>query len=619
MRSNGGLIGAKKTASSSGASGIWSLAQAQQEQGSSTWTMVGFPVNYLVLAGGGGGGQYAAGGGGAGGLRSTVTATGGGGTLESALVVVTATNLTVTVGAGGNGYPGAGQPSANGYSGSNSVFSTITSTGGGGGGGTGLVGVTGGSSGGCGAYTTSSPPGNAVSGQGYVGGVSSTGPSAGGGGGAGGVGQPNSGSPSNIGGNGGIGVASSITGSSVTYGGGGGGGGQLGAGIGGSSIGGNGATSDNATSASPANRGSGGGGQYGGSGNAGNGSSGVVILSYSSLYRITIGAGLTGSTVTSGSNKITTFTSGTGTVSFALAADYVRTSVAGYWMAGYSGGFLTSGEKFNFASQTNAATANALPAGAQQGQSGSSNSGVAGYLYGSTSRTIIQKILFSTDATSNLVAVLSANNRQSTGFSDYAVAGYCAGGYNDSTGGRLNTFERLAFPAETSSTLGVYLTAGVSNQPASFGNRGVAGYVAGGYTAAGSLSRVDKLTFPAQVKSTLTDTLTAANYSISGGFTNDQVAGYVAGGSGPTATVDKFALPTDVKSTTTSMPAAKSQIGAYADAGVAGYYVGGYTSSWTQNIVKNTFPSDTVSNLGNILVVAAREDTAASFSNEGEF
>ena len=119
----------------------------------------------------------------------------------------------------------------------------------------------------------------------------------------------------------------------------------------------------------------------------------------------------------------------------------------------------------------------------------------------------------------------------------------------------------------------------------------------------------------------MSDTLTTAKYGISGGFTNDQVAGYVAGGvdSTQSSTVDKIALPTDVKSTTTSMLAAKSQIGAYADAGVAGYYCGGYTTSWTRNIVKNTFPSDTVSDLGNILVATGREDTAASFSNEGVF
>ena len=410
----------------------------------------------------------------------------------------------------------------------------------------------------------------------------------------------------------------------------GGGGGSTGfssgltAAAGGTGGGGTGLLGNNTTAnAGTANTGSGGSGGMGSANSvaSGAGGSGVVILSYSNVYRITIGAGLTGSTVTSGSDKITTVTAGTGTVSFMLAANYVRTSVAGYWMGGAQGSILTSGEKFTFASQTNAATPNALPAGAQQSQSGSSDSGVAGYLYGSTTRTIIQKILFSTDATSNLVAVLSAQNRQSTGFSNYSVAGYCAGGYNDSTGGRLNTFERLAFPAETSSTLGVFLTAGTSNQPASFGNRAVAGYVAGGNTSSGVISRIDKLTFPAEVKSTLSDTLTTAKYIISGGFTNDQVAGYVAGGydSTQTSTVDKIALPTDVKSTTTSMLAAKSQIGAYADAGVAGYYCGGYTTSWTRNIIKNTFPSDTVSDLGNILVATGREDTAASFSNEGVF
>jgi hypothetical protein len=43
----------------------------------------------------------------------------------------------------------------------------------------------------------------------------------------------------------------------------------------------------------------------------------VVILSYPSGYTITIGAGLTGSTATSGSNKVTTLTAGTGNVSWA--------------------------------------------------------------------------------------------------------------------------------------------------------------------------------------------------------------------------------------------------------------------------------------------------------------
>jgi hypothetical protein len=67
----------------------------------------------------------------------------------------------------------------------------------------------------------------------------------------------------------------------------------------------------------------GGGGSGSSCGNTGNltggtGGSGVVILRYPNNYTITIGAGLTGSTATDGSSKVTTFTAGTGNVSWAL-------------------------------------------------------------------------------------------------------------------------------------------------------------------------------------------------------------------------------------------------------------------------------------------------------------
>jgi hypothetical protein len=42
-----------------------------------------------------------------------------------------------------------------------------------------------------------------------------------------------------------------------------------------------------------------------------------VIVRYPAAITITIGAGLTGSTSTVGSDKVTTFTAGTGNVSFA--------------------------------------------------------------------------------------------------------------------------------------------------------------------------------------------------------------------------------------------------------------------------------------------------------------
>ncbi len=76
-------------------------------------------------------------------------------------------------------------------------------------------------------------------------------------------------------------------------------------------------TDVNATNGS-ANTGGGGGG-YGGLASGykgGNGGSGVVIIKYPDTRTITVGAGLTSSTSTSGGFKVTTFTAGTGSVSF---------------------------------------------------------------------------------------------------------------------------------------------------------------------------------------------------------------------------------------------------------------------------------------------------------------
>lgn len=83
--------------------------------------------DFLVVAGGGGGGS-GGGAGGAGGYRTSVGTSGRNSSAESPLSV-TATAYTITVGAGGAG--GAAGSSAVGVIGSNSVFSTITSTGGG--------------------------------------------------------------------------------------------------------------------------------------------------------------------------------------------------------------------------------------------------------------------------------------------------------------------------------------------------------------------------------------------------------------------------------------------------------------------------------------------------------
>lgn len=264
-------------------------------------------VDYLVVAGGGGSEGDRGAGGGAGGLRSTVTATGGGGSVESALTLDPGTNYTVTVGAGGS-------------SGSNSVFSTITSAGGGKGGyytGSTIAASSGGSGGGGAGVAGPTSGGAGTANQGYAGGQGVD-VGAGGGGGAGAVGGNGTSTSGGTGGVGGAGVAVSITGSSVTYAGGGGGYGTNGS-AGGAGGGGQGSTPSVGYNAAngTANTGGGAGGTHG-SGVTRSGGSGVVILRWlTSAGSITVGAGLTAdATGTDGSYSYKKFTAGTGNISF---------------------------------------------------------------------------------------------------------------------------------------------------------------------------------------------------------------------------------------------------------------------------------------------------------------
>jgi hypothetical protein len=306
------------------------------------------PVDFLVIAGGGAGGLYG-GGGGAGGYRSSVGSSGGPSAAGSQLSLNASTNYPVTIGAGGSGVPG-GVGTEPLYpqitSGSNSVFSSITSIGGGKGASAGSdTGATGGSGGGATYSGSSGTPGgfpkSGTPGQGNAGGTGVYGPSppganiylGGGGGGAGSVGGNADASPAVArAGTGGSGIDSSITGSPVLRGGGGGGGAASGGPSYGPSSGGNpgpgggGAGGAGLNNGGPGSTNTGGGGGGAAVTNApgafvygapGNGGSGTVILRYPNIRTISNpGGGLTLSSSPSGSNTVTTITAGTGNVSW---------------------------------------------------------------------------------------------------------------------------------------------------------------------------------------------------------------------------------------------------------------------------------------------------------------
>jgi len=268
-----------------------------------------FNADYLIIAGGGGGG------GGRGGNATVWSAGGGGGGYQysTGIKLLIDTNYTITVGAGGAGGTGNGTPISSDGENSSIVASGIINE-------VATGGIGGGKSAGGAGGASGSLPSNS-------GGTSYSAGAYWGGGGGAGIGSNGSNGASSSAGAGGNGLQFSITGTATYYSGGGGGGIYQvnNGGSGGLGGGGNGkgttANGDNGL----VNTG-GGGGAAGSTGasagvnfTGGTGGSGIVILRYPNSYTINIGAGLTSSTITDGSEKVTSFTAGAGTITFSGA------------------------------------------------------------------------------------------------------------------------------------------------------------------------------------------------------------------------------------------------------------------------------------------------------------
>lgn len=308
-----------------------------------------FDIDFLVIAGGGGGGDtttsggttsllHMGGGGGAGGYLNSfgTESSGGNSSTLATLNIETASNFTVTVGAGGAINTNGSNSVFSGTDSSSSAFSKTATGGGRGAGGTNNNSASTGGSGGGGGWVYDASLGTNYSSAQYDGqaGTSNQGTAGGdwggsitpnnaflcsvlfdifycfdsgtstfcggGGGGAGSAGDDGETDGSRQAGDGGNGLASSITGSSVTRAGGGGGEGNETGQPGSSGVGGTGSSA------------AGGGGNYRSAGQ-----NGTVILRYPNTVTISFNsAQLTGTTATVGSDKVTTFTAGSGTVSW---------------------------------------------------------------------------------------------------------------------------------------------------------------------------------------------------------------------------------------------------------------------------------------------------------------
>lgn len=231
--------------------------------------------------------------------------------------------------------------------------------------------------------------------------------------------------------------------------------------------------------------------------------------------------------------------------------------------------------------------------------------GVAGYFGGGQFVTVVDKFAFPSDTRTTLATGLSQAPRSSGAMANSLVAGYVAFG---------TAVDKFAFPSDSRSSLGTGLSSD-RDQSAGFADTGTAGYIAGG-TDGTIRETVDKFAFPSDTRSTLATGMSQGK-TVAHGFANARTAGYVAGGATDppftsSAVIDKFALPSETRTTLASGLSAPAKfVTAYANAGVAGYAGGGELGS---TINKFAFPSDTRSIFASALTTAG---SVRGMSNSG--
>lgn len=276
-------------------------------------------------------------------------------------------------------------------------------------------------------------------------------------------------------------------------------------------------------------------------------------------------------------------------------------------------------EKLSFLDESISTLATTL-ATARRLNASTANSGVAGYsaggmLNGSTTRTnTVEKISFSNDSvsqTSNMSTGLFAQS----GASNHGVSGYLFGGQESI---RVNSAEKINYSNDSISKISSVFFATARVGAAATSNPNLCAFIAGGVNAGGTtLNTIDKVLYSTDTPATYSQVLTNAASSLAG-CENNKVAGYTMGGfQSPTYRdqTHKILYSTESISSLPVSITVFQNAGASARYGVAGYWAGGQSTSPTRlNIIqKIDFSNDTKSNLASTLSIARA--TAACANN----
>jgi len=288
---------------------------------------------------------------------------------------------------------------------------------------------------------------------------------------------------------------------------------------------------------------------------------------------------------------------------------------AGYFAGGYDSSYLSGIDKITF-SDDSKSTLSATLTFIVGSLAGMANSAVAGYFAGGTNDSQypagfshIDKITFPADTKSTLSATLTNGVWSLFAMANSAVAGYIAGG---SAPAFKNNIDKITFSTDSKSTLSATLTT-FTRGAGGFANSGTAGYFAGGYNDSGysggpHLAHIDKITFSIDGKSTLSATISSSRRS-SGAMANSGVAGYVAGGKNEAGSlfsaIDKLTFSTEAISVlSATLTSSIFELAGVAQSGTAGYFGGGYGGGNVSRIDKITFSADTKSTLSATLTSA---------------
>lgn len=297
----------------------------------------------------------------------------------------------------------------------------------------------------------------------------------------------------------------------------------------------------------------------------------------------------------------------------------------GYFLGGFTGAAVTTGNKLTFSNDTTAAQTTANLSAAASSTAGISEGTYAGYVTGgATTGSILNKVTFSTDTATSISSVTKTviDRIDMGGLSNLLNKGYFLGG-RSAASTLVATANKFIYASETNVLVSTANLSTVRDRMATVCDGLMKGYICGGSstTTPTRVTTTDRLTFSYDI----TNAVTTANLSQARDYTTGlsfpaRSNGYVMGGSTSAAVVtsDKLTFSTDSNAalTTANLSQARSGAGSFSELYSKGYVAGGITTAAVATADRILFSTEVTAAQASANLTQARYYMAA-FSDVG--